>query len=65
MGVLIGGPISGGAMNPARFLGPAIVNASQLQYTWLYLIGELLGGLLAGAVWRYAFRTTRAAAEAA
>ena len=65
MGVLIGGPISGGSMNPARFLGPAIVNASQLQYTWLYLIGELLGGLLAGAVWRYAFRTTRAAAEAA
>jgi aquaporin TIP len=65
MGVLMGGPISGGAMNPARFLGPAIVNASQLQYTWLYLIAGLLGGLVAGAVWRYAFRTTTAAAEAA
>ena len=65
MGVLMGGPISGGAMNPARFLGPAIVNASQLQYTWLYLIAGLLGGLLAGAVWRYAFRTKTAAAGAA
>jgi aquaporin TIP len=65
MGVLVGGPISGGAMNPARFLGPAIVNASQLQYAWLYVIGGLLGGVLAGAVWRYGFRTTRAAAAAA
>jgi aquaporin TIP len=66
MGILVGGPISGAALNPARFLGPAIVNASQLQYTWLYVIAGLLGGILAGLVWRYAFRpTTSAAAQAA
>jgi aquaporin TIP len=64
MGILVGGPISGGAMNPARFLGPAIVNATQLQYTWLYLLGPLLGGLLAGAVWRFAFVTREATAAA-
>jgi aquaporin TIP len=65
MGILVGGPISGAALNPARFLGPAIVNASQLQYTWLYVIAGLLGGILAGLVWRYAFRTTTATAQAA
>jgi aquaporin Z len=64
MGILVGGPISGAAMNPARFLGPAIVNATQLQYTWLYLIAPLLGGLLAGAVWRFGLATEEATAAA-
>jgi aquaporin Z len=51
--ILVGGPISGAAMNPARFLGPALVFGSQLQFTWLYLVGPLAGGAIAGLVWRY------------
>jgi len=47
MDILVGGPLTGAAMNPARFLGPAIVYATDLQYTWIYLLGPLLG-----AAWR-------------
>jgi aquaporin TIP len=61
MGILAGGPISGAALNPARFLGPALVNASQLQYTWIYLVGPLAGGLLAGVVWRFVILAPRPA----
>ena len=55
MDILVGGPLTGAAMNPARFLGPAIVYATDLQYTWIYLLGPLLGGGLAGLIWRFVF----------
>ena len=51
--ILVGGPITGAAMNPARFLGPALVNLSQLQYTWIYLVGPGLGAALAALLWRF------------
>jgi MIP family channel proteins len=44
--VLVGGPISGGSMNPARSLGPAAVSG-ELSSLWLYLIAPPLGALLA------------------
>lgn len=37
MGALIAGPISGGSFNPARTLGPAIIN-SEYNYSWIYVI---------------------------
>ena len=46
--VLIAGPISGGAVNPARALGPMLV-AGKLEAVWAYVFGPLLGGV-AGAV---------------
>jgi glycerol uptake facilitator-like aquaporin len=51
--ILVGGPLTGAAMNPARFLGPALVNLSQLQFTWIYLIGPGVGAVLAGLLWRF------------
>lgn len=48
--ILAGGPLSGAAMNPARWLGPAVVaGAVELQTAAVYTIGPLLGGL-AGAL---------------
>ncbi|HXY32217.1 MAG TPA: aquaporin [Gemmatimonadaceae bacterium] len=51
-----GGPISGGAFNPAVGLGPMIVNAmfggGSLGNMWIYIVGPLLGGALAAAVFR-------------
>ncbi len=45
---LIGGPISGASMNPARSLGPAIF-AGDLSYMWLYTLGPIAGAMLGAA----------------
>ena len=51
-----GGPISGGAFNPAVGLGPAVFDllagGNSLAYIWFYLIGPLSGGALAALVFR-------------
>jgi aquaporin Z len=43
---LIGAPISGASMNPARSLGPALVLGHWTAW-WAYLAGPLLGALVA------------------
>jgi glycerol uptake facilitator-like aquaporin len=52
-----GGSISGGAFNPAVGLGPTILHAvlggGTFQHLWLYLVGPLLGGVLAAMVYRW------------
>ena len=49
-----GGPISGGAFNPAVGLGPALVHAmvsgGPVGHVWIYLVGPLVGGALGAAV---------------
>lgn len=52
-----GGPISGGAFNPAVGIGPILVSAAHgsngaLSSLWLYLLGPFVGGALAAAVYR-------------
>jgi aquaporin NIP len=47
---LVGGPISGASLNPARSLGPALVSG-ELDALWIYLIAPLLGGLLGALVY--------------
>lgn len=49
-GVLIAGPVTGGAVNPARALGPMLV-AGDLSSFWLYIVGPLVGGVLAAIVY--------------
>jgi len=61
MGILASGNVSGGSMNPARSFGPAVAGAigkhegDGLSDLWVYFFGPLLGGLLAGVTWKYAF----------
>lgn len=54
VGAFAGGPISGGAFNPAVGIGPIAVHATLGEGTsgalWLYLVGPLLGGAAAAAV---------------
>ena len=54
-----GGPISGGAFNPAVGIGPLlykmIMDQQNIENAWIYLAGPFLGGLLAGLI----FKTTK------
>ena len=52
VGVLIGGPITGGSMNPARSLGPAIFEGGDaLAQVWLYVLAPTLGAALAAVLY--------------
>ena len=56
-GVFSGGPISGGAYNPAVALGTELVDVfiggSAINNILIYLVGPLLGGALAAYIFRY------------
>jgi MIP family channel proteins len=45
VGVFIAGPVTGGAVNPARALGPMVV-AGDFTSVWLYILGPIIGGVL-------------------
>lgn len=55
-GAFAGGPVSGGAFNPAVGTGPAlfaaIAGGGGLGNVWFYLVGPLLGGAAAAAVFK-------------
>ncbi|KAL1531932.1 putative aquaporin NIP-type [Salvia divinorum] len=50
IGVLVAGPISGGSMNPARTIGPALIMHKYTQI-WVYIIGPVSGTILGGFVY--------------
>lgn len=48
---LIGIPITGTSVNPARSLGPAlVVGGTALSQLWLFIVAPLVGGVVAAAV---------------
>jgi len=50
---LVGIPITGTSVNPARSLGPAVVvGGTALSQLWLFWVAPIIGGLLAALVWR-------------
>lgn len=49
---LIGIPLTGTSVNPARSLGPAIVvGGDALSQVWLFIVAPLIGGALAAGIW--------------
>jgi len=54
VGAFAGGPISGGAFNPAVGVGPTLVQSmiggTTLANLWYYIVGPLAGGALAALV---------------
>ena len=51
---LIGVPLTGASMNPARTLGPAIASGFW-EFHWIYWVGPIIGGIIAGLIMNYVF----------
>ena len=52
--IMMGGPLTGAAMNPARWFGPAVV-AQFFDNWYVYWIGPFLGAFVAGLLYSRAF----------
>jgi aquaporin Z len=50
--ILVGGPLTGAAMNPARAFGPAVVSGEWVGHL-VYWIGPVAGAILAALVWEF------------
>lgn len=55
--VLAGGVFTGAAMNPARAMGPMIASLTFPSYWYIYWVGPLIGGVLAGIVYSHALES--------
>lgn len=50
---IIGIPLTGTSVNPARSLGPAIFAGGEaLSQVWVFIVAPLVGGLIAALVWK-------------
>ena len=54
---IVGVPLTGAGMNPARSFAPAIVtgDAGLLEIQWLYWLAPIIGGIIAGVIMNYIF----------
>jgi aquaporin Z len=63
---LIGIPLTGTSVNPARSLGPAlVVRGLALSQVWLFIIAPLVGGVVAALLYRFVFAAEDAPAAPA
>lgn len=58
LGILATGPLTGAAMNPARWFGPALV-ASDWANAWVWIVGPVAGGVIAGVAYWWLFLKDR------
>lgn len=62
---LIGIPLTGTSVNPARSIGPALfVGGPALSQLWLFIVAPLVGGVLAALVSAYLYPREQPVAEA-
>lgn len=56
--MLMGSPLTGASLNPARTIGPALA-ADNYTALWVYLIGPPLGAIAAGLLYKRVFETRK------
>jgi MIP family channel proteins len=54
---LVGVPLTGASMNPARSFSPTLVSgdAGLWEVQWLYWVGPIIGGIIAGVIMNYLY----------
>jgi aquaporin Z len=50
MGILATGSVSGAALNPARWFGPAVAGG-HFDNFWIWIVGPIVGAVIAGLLW--------------
>lgn len=51
---IVGIPVTGVSVNPARSIGPAIfVGGTALSQLWVFIVGPIIGGLIGGGIWKF------------
>jgi glycerol uptake facilitator-like aquaporin len=51
--IMMGGPLTGAAMNPARWFGPAVASGDYTNW-YVWWIGPLIGAIVGAVIYRYA-----------
>jgi aquaporin-4 len=51
---LVGVPLTGASVNPARTFGPALISG-YWDYHWIYWAGPIIGAIIAGLIMNYIF----------
>jgi len=52
---LVGIPVTGTSVNPARSLGPAVfAGGAAVSQVWLFFAAPVIGALIAAMIWKYA-----------
>ena len=51
---LVGVPLTGASVNPARTFGPALISGAW-EFHWIYWVGPIIGAIIAGLIMNYVF----------
>ncbi len=62
---ILGIPFTGTSVNPARSIGPALLQAGDaINYLWVFVIGPIVGGILAALFYKFIIKEEEKTAKA-